>query len=198
MRKLRPYIVSLIVVAILAWYYFISRGFPVNIGFIGSVTAFSATFLIGFSFILGPIARFIPGFAKLLVDRKAYGLAGYALAGLHAFLSGFNLLNEAGAVTFADVGSLAFAAIAFMIFTLMALTSTNKWLDALGEKNWKNLQRTGYLAFAFVLMHIILIKQGVFLARTTGQIAIALILAVLFLRALALVLGIPSREKVKL
>lgn len=176
------------VVSILSWYYFIFLGFPVNLNFLNSLVAFSATFLISISFFLGPISRFFPYCRQYLDLRKPIGLVGYAFAAFHTLLVVFVLLEEAHEITFGEVASIGFAAIAFMIFTLMALTSTHNWVEKLGYKNWKSLQRTGYLALVFVIFHVVLLKQGVFLTRTSGQVAISLVMVILFLRGLAIVL----------
>ncbi|HZX34133.1 MAG TPA: ferric reductase-like transmembrane domain-containing protein [archaeon] len=192
-----PIAVSAIVVALFAWYYFIFRAMAPSLGFVNAVVAFSAVVILTFSFLIGPLARFIPFFRNFLAHRKAFGLIGYALAGLHIIIVVPLLIGESNEITFADVASLAVAAVAFTIFTLMALTSTSRWVTTLGYENWKNLQRTGYLALIFVLFHVALLEKGVFFSRLTGQIAIGIILLALLLRAIALVIGKPSAEKIK-
>ena len=196
MRK-RPYIISAIVILILLWYYFIYRAFPVNLGFVDSVVAFSAMILITFSFLLGPVARFVPLFKKQLIERKDYGLIGFSLAALHTVLIVFKMISETDAITFGAVVSIVFAGIAFIVFLLMAVTSTKKWVKLLGYTNWKNLQRTGYLALLFVAFHVVLLENGVFLNRLTGQVAIGLILVTLLLRGIVLILRIPGEKKIE-
>jgi DMSO/TMAO reductase YedYZ heme-binding membrane subunit len=130
--------------------------------------------------------------------RKTFGLAGYSLAALHLGLAFFNLLPEERAITFADAGSLAFAAMAFIIFTFMAITSTSSWLIKLGYENWKSLQRTGYIALLFVLFHIALLENGVILTRLIGQLVITFALVVMLLRGIVFVMGIKRKQKTKL
>lgn len=193
-----PHIVSAVVVLIIAFYYFVFKGFPVQLNFVNAVFAFSALFLIGFSFILGPLARFSKKlFLPFLHYRKVFGLWGYGFAIAHISAATFVLLPQKEAITFGDAMSLAVAAAAITIFTLMALTSTQKWMEKLGYENWKNLQRIGYIAYAFVLFHMLLLENGVLLQRQIGQIAIAFVLAVFLLRGIAQVLGIPSPAKIK-
>ena len=198
MIKKTPYIISLLVIIALAWYYFIFSAFPISLGFINAVTAFSATIIISFSFFLGPLAKFINFFRKHLEYRKQFGFIGYSLAALHILLVVPLLLEETQEIVFADVVSIAVAAAAFILFTLMAFTSTPKWLEKLGYENWKNLQRTGYVALIFVLIHITLLEKGIFLTRTTGQIAISLILITIILRTLTLVFRMQSKDKITL
>ncbi len=198
MGKYVPYAISAIIVGILSWYYFIFRGFAVSIGFINSVVAFSTIFIIGMSFILGPLARFIHFFRVWLAYRKDFGLIGFAFAALHiALVVPMLLLEATREFDFGDVASLAVAALAFMIFTLMALTSTAKWVEKLGYDNWKNLQRLGYIAIVLVLFHVVLLEKGVFLTRIIGQIAVAFVLIILLLRGIAQVLGMPPHEEIK-
>ena len=134
----------------------------------------------------------------MLSLRKPFGLIGFGLAALHALLVVPGQLGNMREIGLGDVASLVFAGMAFMVFTLMSLTSTQNWMEKLGYENWKNLQRTGYLAFAFVLFHIVLLEHGVFLSRTTGQFAIAFILLCFFLRALLLFLAKPNTEKINI
>ena len=197
MSEMKAHAVAILVLAILSWYYFINLGFPVNIGFTNAVVAFGATFLIALSFFLGPLARIIPALKHDLIYRKTFGLWGYSLALIHLILASFNIINEERVITLADLGSLTFAGIAFMIFTMMALTSTYKWMQTLGYENWKSLQRVGYMALLFVLIHIALIEQGVFLTRTTGQIAIGFMMLILLLRGLLLILGVRRKKPYK-
>ncbi|MDO8427868.1 MAG: ferric reductase-like transmembrane domain-containing protein [Candidatus Diapherotrites archaeon] len=195
MKELKPHLISILVILILSWYYFIYSGRPLALNFVNAVTAFSSTFIIGLSFLWGPLARFIPIFKHTLSYRKPLGLWGFGLAALHVLLVVFVLLGNSREVTFADIVSIGVAAVAFVIFSLMALTSSNEWVVKLGYSNWKSLQRTGYLAFAFVLFHIVLLEKGIFLSRLTGQIAIGFILVIFLLRALVLLFKIPLPEQ---
>src|SRR3989338_2489575 len=200
MRKFEPYLYSLIAIAVLAFYYFFAVQLHLRAGLLSTanaVIAFSSLFILGFSFILGPLAKFFIFFDKFLWYRKPFGLIGFGLAALHTLLVVFITVNSKTEVNLSDLSSLAFAGIAFMIFTLMALTSTQKWISSLGYENWKNLQRLGYLAILFVAFHVALLENGVFLTRITGQIAISFILLILFLRALTIVLGLFSKKKIK-
>ena len=187
--------ITVVVLAILSWYYFIFLGFPVNLNFLNSIVAFSATFLISIAFFLGPISRFFPYCRQYLDLRKPVGLVGYAFAALHTLLVVFVLLEESSEVTFSEVASIGFAAVAFVVFTLMALTSTPKWIEKLGYQNWKSLQRTGYLALIFVIFHVVLLEQGVFLSRTIGQVAVIAVLGILLLRIFALILRKKAQKK---
>src|SRR3989344_2183662 len=197
MSNAKAYIISALVLGIFSWYYLVVRAQPASLNFINAIVAFSAVIIIGFSFVLGPLSNFIKFFAKYESYRKTFGLIGYALAGLHIVLVVPLLLQEAGEGTVAMIVSVAVAAVAFMIFTLMALTSTGKWMATLGYENWKSLQRTGYIAIVLVMFHVALLDSGAFIfKRITGQIAIGFILLILLLRGLAQVFS-HSEHRIK-
>ena len=158
-----------------------------TLSFGNAVIALSATILLTLSFALGPVSHLVPSFTRARAQRKAFGLIGYALAALHSLLAGLVVLRSAEPVAYSDAVSVVFASLAFTIFTLMALTSTSAWIRALGYANWKALQRTGYLALAFTLLHVVLLEQGVFLTRVVGQTAIGFMLLVLLVRAVILI-----------
>ncbi len=197
MNEKPAWIIAILVVATLSAYYFGVMARPVSLNFVNAIVAFSATFIIGFSFILGPLARIASFFKKQLYLRKPFGLIGFGLAALHMILVVPVQLLGSREITLTDAASLAFAGIAFLIFMLMSLTSNQKWMDKLGYDNWKSLQRTGYIAFIAVLFHIVLLEKGVFLTRITGQIAIGFILLALLLRGIFLALGKKNPEPIQ-
>lgn len=49
--------------------------------------------------------------------------------------------------------------IAFVIFTLMTVTSTGNAIAKMGYTKLKKLQRTGYIAFFLVLVHFTVIEK---------------------------------------
>jgi len=194
LKRYGAYVVSAGVVAWLGWYYFIHRGFPVSVSFSNAVVAFSSMIVLTLCFALGPLSR-ISRLKRLRAYRKDFGLIGFALAALHTLLAAWAVLDDADPIAFSDATSLAFAAVAFMLFALMAMTSTKSWVRALGYENWKVLQRTGYIALVAMLIHVLLLGQGVFWTRTIGQIAITFVLAVLFVRALVLPLQVAEGRR---
>lgn len=198
MSRKVPITVSALVVIVLALYYFVYAARPVNLQFIDAVVAFSAVVIIAISYLIGSLARFMPKLAPFVHYRKEFGLIGYSVAVLHVILVVPLLISDTSAVTMGEVVSLAVAAVALMIFTLLALTSTNVWIKNLGYENWKNLQRTGYLALVFVLLHVIMLSNGAFLGRTVGQVVIGFGLVVLLLRAIAFISNKKAPVKVKI
>lgn len=193
-QRYGAYVVSAGVIAWLAWYYFLFRGFPVNVGFTNAVIAFASMLILTLSFALGPVSR-LPRLKRARIYRKHFGLIGFTLAALHTLLAAWAVIDQAGPIAFSDATSLVFAAVAFMLFALLAMTSTKSWVRVLGYANWKVLQRTGYIALVFMLIHVVLLGQGVYWTRTVGQIAITFVLAVLFVRALVLPLQVTEGRR---
>jgi DMSO/TMAO reductase YedYZ heme-binding membrane subunit len=178
----RPYIISTFIIVALIWYYFIYNVTAIDLDSINKIMAYSAVYLIGFAILLGPLTRLIPSLNFLIADRKPLGLMGFGFVVMHIIVLVFHLLEESKTVTTADMVSLVFAGLAFMILTLMALTSTPKWVTILTFENWKSLHRMGYLALAFILVHILLTGMGKSLTEATGKLAIILIAVVLTLK----------------
>jgi DMSO/TMAO reductase YedYZ heme-binding membrane subunit len=158
-----PALVTLAVVGGHAWYYFIYRGFPLTVSFANAVTAFSATITLTLSFALGPVSHVVARLKHVRTYRKDFGLIGYGLASAHVLLAAWAVMERADPIAYSDAASLAFAAVSFGIFSMLALTSNTTWIRRLGFENWKALQRTGYMALVFALIHVALLGQGVFL-----------------------------------
>jgi len=177
-----PYIISTLIVVALTWYYFVYTATAIDLDLLNKVVAYSAVYLIGIAILLGPLTRLIPSLNSLIADRKPLGLIGFGFVVLHVIVLVFHLLEESQTVTTADMVSIVFAGLAFMILTLMALTSTPKWMSRLRFENWKSLHRMGYLALVFILIHILLTGMGKSLTETAGKIAIILIAVVLTLK----------------
>ncbi|MEX0932616.1 MAG: ferric reductase-like transmembrane domain-containing protein [Candidatus Pacearchaeota archaeon] len=179
----RPYVVSLIVVLVFCWNYFIYLSRPFELNYINAVVAFSGAILLGFSMAMGSLAKFIRPFRRILNDRRKYGMIGYSLISLHVFLVMLIIFQNESPATMSFVVSIAFAVFSFAIFSIMAFTSSNKWIKSLGIEKWKKIQNLGYLALVFVIAHIALLANGAFVTqRLTGQIVLSFLMLVLLLK----------------
>jgi len=195
MQRAIPYVISALVVGIFSWYYLIVRGHPLNFTWANAIVAFSAVIILGLAMVMGSLAKFARPLSKYAHFRKEFGLIGFALAAMHVALVIPILIYSDEPALWANAISAAVAGVAFMIFLLMALTSTDLWMKSLGYENWKNLQRTGYIALVLVMFHVLLLDKGAFLTRITGQIAIGFILIILLLRALAFATGMRQHKE---
>lgn len=123
----------------------------------------SAVALIALSYTLGALGQFWPKTFTLTLNlRKFFGLFGFGLAAIHAFISlliftptyypkffqGPDQLNLTGEL------SMLFGVLAFFIFAIVALTSLPQLENTMGHQRWLALQRLGYLGLLLVLFHV--------------------------------------------
>lgn len=127
--------------------------------------ALSATLLIGFSFLLGPLAHFWPKkFVQKLDLRKYFGTYGFALAALHAVMSLVLLSAKYYPRLFAADGkmnamgesTMLFGIVAFVVFFAVSLASLPSVAQSMQPGEWQRTQRLGYLAYFLVLLHVAL------------------------------------------
>ena len=173
------------------------------------VFALSGTILIGLSFLLGPLTRFWPHtFEQKLYLRKPLGVFGFGIAALHSFIS-LALLSpayygkfflESGKLNLIGETSLLFGALALFIFSVVSLTSIPAIAAHLTPEQWKSVQRLGYLAYAFVLVHVVVMGfRGWFESASYlyGFISISLISALFIIAVLLFRLAVivfPKRD----
>ncbi|MBI2109387.1 MAG: ferric reductase-like transmembrane domain-containing protein [Parcubacteria group bacterium] len=174
------------------------------------VLALSSTILIGFSFLLGPLARFWPcTFEQKLYLRKPLGVFGFSIAALHGVIS-LALLSpayypkfflESGKLNFTGEISALFGTLALFIFSVVSVTSIPAVASQMNPKQWKTIQRLGYLAFSFVLLHVVAMGFRGWLESTSylyGFVSISLISALFIIAVLALrliVIIFPKRSE---
>ncbi len=181
--KVFSFIYAALIFGLLMFYFVALRKLPFDLEFTNRAFAISAVFLIGFSYLLGPLAGFLPKlFVQRLEYRKPLGLYGYGFAIIHILLS---LLIVPGSELAGNNWSLFFGMIAILIFTLVASTSITR-IEAHGFERWQRIQRMGYLAFVLVILHFSLLGKGQFIGRQLGQITLGFALLVILARILVL------------
>ncbi|OGE37105.1 hypothetical protein A3B45_04245 [Candidatus Daviesbacteria bacterium RIFCSPLOWO2_01_FULL_39_12] len=136
---------------------------------VNKAVALSATILIGLSFLLGPLARFFKKqFIPHLYLRKHLGVIGFGVAALHAVMS-LILLNpayyprfylEGGKLNLAGESAMLFGILSFLIFAAISVTSIPPVEKQMHPNQWKLVQRFGYLAYVFVLVHVAIMGYG--------------------------------------
>ena len=173
---------AILTFGVIMFYFVVLNKLPFDLPFSNRALAIGAVFLIGASYLLGPLARFFPKiFVSKLQYRKPFGLYGYAFAVMHTLLSLLIVPGLSG-----NGLSLFFAMIAMIIFTVVASTSLVRSIEAFGFDRWQKIQRMGYLAFVLVILHFSLLGGGQFIGRQLGQITFAFALIVLLARILTL------------
>jgi DMSO/TMAO reductase YedYZ heme-binding membrane subunit len=164
--------------------------------------ALAATALIGISYILGPFAHWWPKqYVPLLPIRKTVGLTGYALAAFHAIAS-LLLLSPAYYARFYGADGkfsgttefmLSMGILAFLIFSLVAISSVPSVEEKLHPADWLRIQRYGLWAYFLVLLHVAVMGYGGWFRPESYQFGLAsitliaslVIVLVFVIRALA-------------
>ena len=126
--------------------------------------ATTSVVLIGLSFVLGPLSKFWPNsFKKYLTLRKYFGVFGFGIGALHAFttLLMFNpnyyprMFDKAGKLTAQGELSMLFGILALFVFSAVAITSFPSIEEKMDKGKWLMIQRVGYLAYFFVMLHLV-------------------------------------------
>ncbi len=163
--------ISLILFIIVFAYAFIRYNIIKGVGFqhvplfiANKAVALFSVVLIALSYLLGPLARFFPRtFSSKLPLRKHLGLLGFSMAAIHGVMSMLlftpayypKFFDSSGQLNLTGELSMLFGIAAFFIFALVALTSIPSIEKGMDEKDWIRIQRIGYLAFLFVLLHVL-------------------------------------------
>lgn len=174
-RPWLPWLVSLILLAIVVFLYYSysdPQAPPVRIW--NRILATAGTVLAALSFLLGPVYGTFQFKSDPLPYRKCFGMVGFAMLALHTWI-GFSLVSRS---TFdpGNLGSIVSAAIAFSLFSILAATSSPIVMDGLGMERWVAIQRWGYAALAFSLLHIIWMNGGSYIALAWGPAVSFLVL----------------------
>lgn len=118
---------------------------------------------------IGPLARLNNKFLPLLYNRRHLGVTMFCVAAVHGLFSimQFHSLGNVNPFVslfvsnknFTSVSGFPFQSLGFfalIIFFLMAVTSHDFWLHNLSPKVWKTLHMFVYLAYALIVMHVML------------------------------------------
>lgn len=164
---------------------------------------FAAILLLHTILAIGPLARLSPRFAPMLYNRRHLGVLFFLLALLHflialGFYGGFGVTNPfsallSGAWRSGDRLGVPFELLGFLallVFFVMAATSHDFWLHALGPRVWKSLHMLVYPAYALVVLHVAL---GVMQGEASPWVAVPLTLGVAGLSALHITAGVRQR-----
>lgn len=118
---------------------------------------------------IGPLCRLNKRFLLLLYNRRHLGVTMFCVAAVHGVFSilQFHSLGNVNPLislftsntNFNSLPAFPFQALGFfalLIFFLMAITSHDFWLHHLSPRIWKTLHMFVYLAYALVIMHVML------------------------------------------
>lgn len=141
--------------------------------------------------IIGPLSRIDERFLPLLYNRRHLGVTMFLVAFVHGIFS-MNLFHNFGAVNpllsvftsnpnYASVSQYPFQTLGFfalLILFLMAATSHDFWLKNLSPKIWKTLHMLVYVAYALIVMHVVL---GVLQQETSSVLVGLMVLGMLMI-----------------
>ncbi len=140
------------------------RHFPLFI--LNKATSLAAVFFVAGSYLIGKIIRWHDHDKALrLVVIKFCGLMGFFLAAVHAFFS-LGLLSPAYYAKYFDAvgqlnleGEIAISVGVLALFCLLgpSVTTLPMMPKAIGGVRWKRNQRLGYVALAFVVVHLVVL-----------------------------------------
>ena len=161
------FIVGAIIFTIIIYYHYIRRGIinpflPNEVNFLlltNKAFAISSIFLIGISFLIGPLAKFSDYFKNKIRYRREIGVMGFLFALVHIIILIFFLESKFPREWFAENQlSVIFGVVSLVILIIVTSTSNNFSIKKLGYKKWISVQRLAYLALILAVVHFIILK----------------------------------------
>lgn len=154
---------------------------------------------------IGPLSRINRKFLPLLYNRRHLGVTMFLLAAVHGTFSiiHFHALGDVNPLVslftsntnYNSINGFPFQALGFfalIIFFLMAITSHDFWLHNLSPRVWKTLHMFVYLAYALIVMHVML---GVIQYETNPVFVVMIAAGAVTLITLHLVAGKKEIKK---
>jgi len=128
-----------------------------------------AILLLHIILIIGPLARLNPKFNIILYNRRHLGVTMFFMGSIHGGFSimQFHSLGNMNAfrsiflsnTAYDSLVNFPFQVLGFfglIILALMAASSHDFWLKNLGFKTWKALHMLVYVAYAILILHVVL------------------------------------------
>src|SRR3989344_8293117 len=130
--------------------------------------AFSGATFFAIALLLSSFFRWKPNYAKYWHVRRSFGVMGFVFIFFHfqSVLNFYFLGNLFALLPSINpfLNPIVFGLLAFPIFFLMFLTSTDWAFDKLGAKKWKTLHRLVYFGFMFGVFHFLLINPPILMS----------------------------------
>jgi DMSO/TMAO reductase YedYZ heme-binding membrane subunit len=122
--------------------------------------------------IVGPLTYVVPGLplkAHLVLGRRALGISAFGFASAHALSYvvpvGLRQFRELWSPGLPWLLGLAIGSVALGVLGLLALTSTDPQLIAIGGQRWKRWQESVYWLLPLLLLHAMLLGVDFGLSR---------------------------------
>lgn len=124
-----------------------------------AISGYSAAALLAISLALSPLHKHLPTaqfFGILNRRKKEIGLSSFFYAAIHVLSYFVKDTIKKGSIEWIYMihPVIIPGEIAFVILSLLALTSFNYWVKKLTWQRWKSLHRTVYVAEAAVFLHM--------------------------------------------
>ncbi|MEM6523132.1 MAG: Rieske 2Fe-2S domain-containing protein [Bacteroidota bacterium] len=152
--------------------------------------------------IIGPLARLNPKFLIILYNRRHLGVTMFLMAAIHGVFSilNFHSLGDTNPLKSVFLSNLQYNSLinfpfqvlgffALVILALMATTSHDFWLKNLGPRVWKSLHMMVYLAYAMIILHVVL---GALQNETSPILSGIVLLGFLVIASLHIVTGLKE------
>lgn len=155
-------------------------------------TATLATLMLHVILTIGPLSRLDVRFLPLLYNRRHLGVSMFLVALIHGVfcIIQFHTLGDTNPLVSVFTSNLHYNSLALfpfqslgffalLILFLMAATSHDFWLANLSPKIWKSLHMMVYVAYALIIMHVMLgVVQVESSPILVGTLAIGLFLII--------------------
>lgn len=154
--------------------------------------------------VIGPVARLNQKFLIVLYNRRHLGVTMFIMGAVHGLFSlmNFHALGNTNPIrsvfvanlNYGDLTTFPFQVLGLIGLTILALMATSShdfWLKNLGPKVWKSLHMMVYLAYAVLIMHVVL---GGLQNETNPAIFNVLMFAFVLVAALHLWSGFRERR----
>lgn len=152
--------------------YLLARRGYYNLYIINKVFGSTAVVLAALTLALGPLAGRIKSLIPLVAMRKKLGLLALGMSLLHIVISVFFLPGKFSISWFQNEWvSIVFGVGAILVWLLIPIALHEKRMTHPGEKTWRKYQSlAGRVAFAFIFLHLVLMKWQGWLNWFAGKV----------------------------
>lgn len=171
-KKRYDQVLALLIVCYMAFFIVVSKTFDPSVPaetLLMRALSTAAFILLHVILSIGPLCRLDKRFLPLLYNRRHMGVTMFGLATCHAVIAFVQqhwygiqnplvslLWGEGHWSSWSQIPYQPMGLFAWVILLFMAVTSHDFWLKNLSPKVWKSLHMGVYLAYALIVMHVLL------------------------------------------
>lgn len=170
-RWTRSLLIALVLFLIFSVYLFIRRGY-FNLYIANKVFGSTAAILAGIALVIGPLSKHFTYFLRFMTIRRHMGLLAFAFAIMHALISVFFIPNKFSITWYTKEWlPVTFGILTVGTWMYMTFISRNSKIKELGADAWgKRLSIAGQLAFAFIFLHLTIMKTNGWIKWFNGEV----------------------------